>query len=101
MRCTLPSLFALTLLSAAGAAVASDYIGVRQCKSCHEQAYKQWKQTPHARAAERLGPAERRDPRCTACHSTAVDDGLEGVQCEACHGPGRYYWPDAVMRDGH
>ncbi len=82
-----------------GPAHASDYLGARRCKGCHEAQYAQWKQTPHARAAAALSKAERRDPRCAGCHSTAAREGLEGVQCESCHGPGRHYWQDFIMRD--
>jgi hypothetical protein len=77
----------------------SEYIGAQRCKTCHAEAYAQWRETPHARAHEVLSPSERRDPRCAGCHSTSVADGLEGVQCESCHGPGRHYWPDFIMRD--
>lgn len=78
---------------------ASDFIGAEQCQSCHPAAYAQWRSTPHARAAEVLSEAERRDPRCTGCHATSAADGLWGVQCESCHGAGRYYWRDFIMRD--
>ena len=76
-----------------------DYVGVKRCRSCHESAYQQWLTTPHARAHHRLSPVESRDPRCVSCHSTAASRGLEGVQCESCHGPGRGYWPAAIMGD--
>lgn len=78
---------------------ASELVGALRCRTCHAEAYEQWRQTPHARAFDRLGPEQRRDPRCTACHATAADEGLTGVQCESCHGPGRHYAVDAVMRD--
>ncbi len=85
--------------SGAASAGRSGYLGANQCRICHEAEYVQWAQTPHARAAEVLTPRERRDPRCTACHSTQATKGLENVQCESCHGPGRHYWPEYVMRD--
>ncbi len=89
----------LFVLLFGGAAHAGDYIGARRCKGCHETQYAQWKKTPHAKAASSLSAAERRDPRCAACHSTSARDGLEGVQCESCHGAGRHYWPENIMRD--
>lgn len=90
---------AVLLSTLAGAVWASDFIGAEQCQSCHPDAYAQWKATAHARATEVLDEAERRDPRCTGCHATSAADGLWGVQCESCHGSGRYYWPDYIMRD--
>ncbi len=87
-----------SLLVAAGA-LAGDWLGARECRTCHEAQYAQWQKTPHARAHELLSESESRDPRCTSCHSTAAADGLVGVQCESCHGAGRHYWPEPVMRD--
>lgn len=95
----LSPLTAVALALAAPGAVAGDYVGADTCRSCHEQAWQQWKQTPHARATDVLNAAERRDPRCTSCHATSARDGLMGVQCESCHGPGRHYWPDFIMKD--
>ena len=57
---------------------------------------------PHARAFDVLGTKDRADPRCLACHTLVPDDlsaNLLGVQCESCHGPGRHYSIDYVMRD--
>ena len=87
------------VLCTASSVTANDYLGVNRCRSCHEQAYDQWQQTAHARAHERLSPIESRDPRCAGCHSTSIKDGLVGVQCESCHGPGEHYWPAYIMRD--
>ncbi|MCB9528502.1 MAG: cytochrome c family protein [Myxococcales bacterium] len=95
------AVLALAVLATGGAGLADDYIGAEQCKSCHPAEYAQWKATPHARASAALGPDERRDARCTGCHATAAEAGLWGVQCESCHGPGRHYWPDFIMRDAH
>lgn len=90
---------AIALVVVTSGATASDYLGADKCRSCHEQAWQQWKTTPHARAADVLSAAERRDPRCTGCHATSARDGLLGVQCESCHGPGRHYWPEFIMKD--
>lgn len=82
---------------------AHNYISAERCESCHEFAYQKWQRGPHASAAQSLSPAQARDPKCTTCHSLTsmaeVDDAFVGVQCESCHGPGRYYYPDYVMRD--
>lgn len=74
-------------------------IGAAACGSCHQDQYRDWLATPHARAWSVLGPAEREDPRCVGCHTTSDRPGARGVQCESCHGPGADYWPDFVMRD--
>lgn len=98
---------ALLLIAAAlaplapASAVADEHLGAEQCAACHPEAYAWWKTTAHARASASLNAAERRDPRCTGCHATAPDEGLMDVQCEACHGPGRHYWPRFVMLDRH
>ncbi len=79
--------------------LATPFIGADQCKDCHPKQYAQWAKTPHARASSRLSREQQRDPRCTSCHATSAPDGLLGVQCESCHGAGREYWPEPVMRD--
>lgn len=91
------ALIAASLLAAPAAA--DEYIGAEQCAACHAEAYAWWKTTAHARAGRVLSPAEQRDPRCTSCHATAIDQ--PHVQCEACHGPGQHYWPAFVMVDVH
>jgi Cytochrome c7 and related cytochrome c len=61
-----------------------------------------WERSPHARAYDVLSPAERKDPRCLACHSMVPTDvrvELLGIQCESCHGAGRHYSAEYVMRD--
>lgn len=82
---------------------AHNYLGVDRCESCHEFAYQVWLRGPHANAHQGLNAEQSKDPRCTTCHSmvsVAEDDPkFQGVQCESCHGPGRYYYPDYVMRD--
>ena len=93
-----PSLLALLLLAPA-AAPGQGYIGAETCRACHPAAYEAWRDGPHARALERLPAEARKDARCTSCHAPAVDRGVQGVSCETCHGPGRVYAHDYVMRD--
>lgn len=79
-----------------------DYVGADRCRACHAEEFAAWQRSPHARAFEALSARDRADPRCLACHTTVPDDvstGLVGVQCESCHGPGRHYAVDHVMRD--
>jgi hypothetical protein len=98
IRCaaaTLIALFALPLY-------AQDFIGAEKCKSCHEFEFRVWSAGPHARAHQSLSPEQLKDPKCNSCH-TMVPANLEaellGVQCERCHGPGKYYHPSYVMKD--
>lgn len=74
------------------------YVGAEVCRVCHEAQHAAWAATKHARALERLSGAERAGNRCIRCHVTDSPElvaaegdrpGLPGVQCEACHGPGR------------
>jgi hypothetical protein len=79
-----------------------DFIGGDRCRTCHAEAYAIWEKTPHARAFEALTGKDKTDPRCLSCHTMVPEDlgaGLTGVQCEACHGGGRHYAVDYVMRD--
>ncbi len=78
---------------------AGDKVGPETCKACHPSAYDAWLATPHARARESLPEKNRNEPRCLSCHAPDADDGLAGVSCEACHGPGQLYSAPYVMRD--
>ncbi len=92
----------------------SSYVGAQTCATCHADEYEIWLGTPHSRAwvflstpiAERIaagfegGPVDEptRSARCLRCHATAATiepiylgsefHFQEGIQCEACHGPG-------------
>lgn len=76
-------------------------LGAQACGYCHPREYATWEATPHARAWEVLPAADAANPECLSCHATADRPGFRSVQCESCHGPGRDYWPDFVMRDPH
>jgi DmsE family decaheme c-type cytochrome len=58
--------------AAQAAAPAGGYVGEDTCLTCHEDAGKGYKGTPHARA---------KDPRTPAA----------GKSCESCHGPGQQH----------
>jgi nitrate/TMAO reductase-like tetraheme cytochrome c subunit len=76
------------------------YVGVEECKRCHEEIYKKWERTAHKKALDRIEvKEEEKNPDCLKCHVTAYDAGgyklgdanaakFAAVQCEACHGPG-------------
>lgn len=96
------------------------YVGAAACASCHKSKatgnqFESWRESAHARAYRALGSPEAKAigarlglegdpqvaPRCLRCHTTAAGeskgrlagsfDAAEGVQCEACHGPGSEY----------
>lgn len=102
----LGAVVASLLAPSAGAApqrvVDHDFVGAERCRACHAKEYDVMARGPHARAFDVLGAKDRADPRCLACHTLVPDDlsaNLLGVQCESCHGPGRHYSIDYVMRD--
>jgi hypothetical protein len=91
----------------------STYVGNDTCRACHEDAYRLWLGTRHARAfvplrsrtAVAMGQRDTVSTdspagsgRCLSCHATGHDVPAayrdhafrigEGVACEKCHGPG-------------
>ena len=97
-----PRLAALALAAALAAPLpsrAGERVGPETCKACHPAAYEAWRASPHARARDVLPERSRADQRCLSCHAPDLEDGLAGVSCEACHGPGRVYSAPYVMRD--
>jgi hypothetical protein len=86
------------------AEVKHDYAGADKCKICHKKdgVYPSWEETPHAKAWASLKPENQAKKECVACHTTGTTaEGvqLEGVQCEACHGPGGDYKKMSIMKD--
>ena len=111
-----------------GKADSPSYVGTKMCKMCHKgetrgRQFEIWQASTHASAYDVLGSDKARDiaakagvegnpqesDQCLKCHVTAfgVDAARfgkrfvreEGVQCEACHGPGSKYKSNSVMRD--
>lgn len=107
---------------------AHDFVGVGKCRTCHEKELignqvAAWRDLPHARAyttlrsdasrqiarAQGLATPAHESPACLACHATAATAPPErlayalsledGVQCEACHGPGRDYRKKTIMSE--
>ena len=77
-----------------------EYVGVKKCKPCHKAVHKSWLETKHAKAFEVLSDEEKKKPECVGCHvtgKTAKGELLEGIQCEACHGPGSEYKSIKIM----
>jgi hypothetical protein len=113
-------------LLTADAGAGSSYIGVSKCKMCHKgekkgNHFEIWSASDHAGAYNTLATDEakavaaklsvddpQKDDKCLKCHVTAfgVDASLlgtgfkveDGVQCEACHGPGSQYKSIKVMK---
>lgn len=82
------------------------YVGAIKCKMCHVSAkkgevYLKWEKGPHARAFETLqAKGEGKNIKCRQCHLTVPQSTiLEGVGCEACHGPGSAYRKFSIMKD--
>jgi hypothetical protein len=96
LRLTLAALLAVVVASPVHA---SERVGPETCKACHPAAYEAWRVSPHARARDVLPERSRSDRRCLGCHAPDLEDGIAGVSCEACHGPGRVYSAPYVMRD--
>lgn len=108
------SLLAVALFMFLGnASFSQQYVGAAKCKMCHNkpakgEQYNKWAAGPHAKAMESLKGAEKNDPKCLKCHSTAAANKdlaaasikvEEGVSCESCHGPGSKYKSMAIMKD--
>ena len=82
----------------ATSAMTGDFVGARACGKCHPSAYQAWKSAPHSRAHAALPKEKIKDPRCMRCHGNG-DADRGAVQCESCHGSGRYYAKRNVMKD--
>jgi hypothetical protein len=82
----------------------SSYQGVISCKKCHRRNFDAWVATKHGKASRTISEAFKQRPPledCLICHTTGYGDikeyrfveevplYLRGVQCEACHGPGK------------
>lgn len=89
------------------------FIGVSQCKKCHESdaignQYNKWLKSPHSKAykilksnnALKIAKKHNIDnpltsPVCLRCHTTGLGKNKkileDGVGCESCHGPGNLY----------
>jgi hypothetical protein len=79
---------------------ANDYVGAKKCKTCHKGHHAAWLETKHAKAYDALSDEEKKNEECVGCHvtgTTAEDVLLEGIQCEACHGPGSAYKSAKIM----
>ncbi len=103
------------------------YVGVKSCALCHRHKdqgdqFAVWQKSKHAHAYEVLGTDKAKaaakklgvtgDPQkqdaCLICHTTGhglaksrfspMFHATDGVQCEACHGPGQRYRMKTTMK---
>jgi len=88
------------------------YVGTDLCAGCHEEAYRVWSESRHAKAFAPLRNKKRQsDARCLRCHATGYGfftgfenekdtPGLASVGCEACHGVGSNHASNPTTRYG-
>lgn len=77
-----------------------EYVGEKKCKMCHKDEHASWLTTKHATAYDVLKAEDKKKDSCVVCHVTGfgvADTLFEGVQCEACHGPGSLYKSMKIM----
>jgi mono/diheme cytochrome c family protein len=84
--------------------VEHSYVGAKKCKICHKKdgVFPSWEATAHATAFDKLTDEQKADETYLKFYTTGTDEKgvlLEGVQCEACHGPGSDYKKKSVMED--
>jgi cytochrome c554/c'-like protein len=82
---------------------ANEFVGDKACIRCHEQAHKTWDLSAHSHAFATLKKVKSEyDPDCLRCHTVGyglssgfIDEiktaSLANVQCESCHGRGKYH----------
>lgn len=80
---------------------ADEFVGEKQCISCHQEAHKATEHSGHQHAFQTLVEKKSEfDPECLSCHTVGygrhsgfIDQektpDLANVQCESCHGRGK------------
>jgi len=114
--------------AASGSGKEPIYIGAQACGRCHDgpsmgNTHSKWLMSAHARAYAALAMPESKEilklsgiteepykaRMCLGCHATASEEEdweraegfrmKDGLQCEACHGPGSEYATMEIMQD--
>jgi hypothetical protein len=103
------------------------FVGVTNCKMCHQDPetgdqFGHWKKSKHAEALKTLSGKEAKDigakmgiadpakdEKCLKCHVTGIAapkdmkaktwKEADGVGCESCHGAGKDYAKEDIMKD--
>lgn len=76
-----------------------NYVGAEACKQCHASEYDAWLNSNHASAFSHLSVSEKEDSACIQCHSTGLSTSLQNIQCESCHGAGKYFAAEPIMKN--
>ena len=94
---------------AATGRIVDRYLGIEMCRRCHADIMPRFVSSKHFRAFETLRQRDASTKaECVACHTTGYGRPggydpeteqkgapyLQGVQCEACHGPGTLHARD-------
>ena len=83
----------------------AEYVGAQACRDCHNEQYETWGKTVHASIYKSeqamAAPAEEMFRYNTGVGASGgyPELGLEGVQCEACHGPGERHVNEPDVKD--
>ena len=103
--------FGMTPVPPPNAKLLGGYVGSKKCESCHDESYRVWRRSDHAKAWSSLEetsiPPRIYDPECVCCHVVGWNPeekypyvggfsnekgqmtlDLANVGCENCHGPG-------------
>lgn len=86
----------------------AEFVGSQACAECHASEHEIWAGSPHSAAFETLRTKDRHaDADCQRCHTTGFGetggfpaDGMNGVGCESCHGPGGNHVGENAERRG-
>jgi len=103
--------FGIRPVPSPNATLLGNYTGSARCQSCHDDSWRVWRNSGHAKAwasiAETSVPKRIYDPECVCCHVVGwnpeekypyisgfsnekgrITQELVNVGCENCHGPG-------------
>ncbi|MCX7945080.1 MAG: cytochrome c family protein [Deltaproteobacteria bacterium] len=76
-----------------------DIVGSERCKICHKEEYEAFSKTSHKDTSKSLNTEQKNNKECLMCHSMDKEGKYMEIGCEACHGGGKYYSQEYVMKD--